>query len=225
MSKLTLFYSIASPPSRFAVVTASHLGLDVDLKSVNLAECEQLRPEFLAINPAGTVPALIDGDLMISDSSAIAIYLVEKYAKDDSLYPKDPVKRAKVNERLFYIAATVFQTGTQIIFPVIFGSYSEVNQDVLKKFDRIFKTVEAFLSETKFVAGDSLTLPDLFLWSLLESSVRLIPSDPERSKKTMEWLERMREHPSNEFMQKGADFHIAVFNSCLERNKKTQNIN
>ncbi|XP_037037906.1 glutathione S-transferase 1-1-like [Bradysia coprophila] len=186
MSKLTLFYNIASPPARFAVVTASHLGLDVDLKSVNLGEGEQFKPEYLAINPAGTVPALLDGDLMISDSSAISIYLVDKYANDDSLYPKDPVKRAKVNEKLFYIAGTVFQTGTLIIFPVIFGSSTEINQDVVKKFDRIFKTIETFLSETKFIAGDSLTLPDLFLWSLLESATRLIPCDPERWKNTMD---------------------------------------
>lgn len=50
---------------------------------------------------------LVDGDLKVFDSSAIAIYLVENYAKDDSLYPKDPVKRVKVNEKLFYVSSTV----------------------------------------------------------------------------------------------------------------------
>lgn len=72
-----------------------------------MAQGEQLKPEYLSLNPAGTVPLLIDGDLRVADSSAIAIYLVETYAKDDSLYPKDPVQRVKVNERLFYVASTV----------------------------------------------------------------------------------------------------------------------
>lgn len=53
------------------------------------------------------MPVLVDGDMNLFDSSAIAIYLVQKYAKDDSLYPKDPEKLAKVNEKLFYVSGTV----------------------------------------------------------------------------------------------------------------------
>lgn len=55
---------------------------------MNLRAGEHLKPEYLSINAAGTVPMLIDGDLKVFDSSAIAIYLVENYAKDDSLCPK-----------------------------------------------------------------------------------------------------------------------------------------
>lgn len=80
------------------------------LRPLNLRVGEHLKPEYLSINAAGTVPMLMDGDLKVFDSSAIAIYLVENYAKDDSLYPKDPVQRVKVNEKLFYVSSTVSST-------------------------------------------------------------------------------------------------------------------
>lgn len=189
---------------------------------VDLLNGEQFSEEYQAINPAGTVPTLVDGDITLFDSSAIAIYLVEKYGKDDSLYPKDPIKRAKVNEKLFYVATTVFSTGTQIFFPAIFGTASEIDQAVIKKFDRIFATIETILTANKYFAGETMTLPDFFLWSLIESGSRLMPLDPEKSKNTIRWLEVMRQHPSNDFMQQGADLHVAILHKCLEKNKTSK---
>jgi glutathione S-transferase len=153
------------------------------------------------------------------DSSAIAIYLVEKYAKDDSLYPKDVQKRAKVNEKIFYCSSSMFPTGFQIFYPVIFGTATEVDPAVLKKFERIIETVESFFANSEYVAGDTMTLADIFLWSLLESGNKVIPLDIEKSKNTIRFLEKMRELPSNEFMQQGVEMHISFYNICLERNK------
>lgn len=200
-----------------------------------------MKPEYLAINPAGTVPTYVEGDFKLFDSSAISIYLVEKYAKDDSLYPKDPAKRAKVNEKLFYCSGTVeskysrnsrkmyfaddifsqvFPTGAQVFYPIIFGTATEINPEVIKKFERISATVETFLENSDYLTGDTLTLADLFLWCLMESGSRVLPpGDIEKCKKTIAWMERMRQHPTNEFQQQGADMHLEFFNKCLERNK------
>ena len=58
---------------------------------------------------------LVDGDVTIFDSQAIAMYLVEKYAKTDVLYPKDDLLlRTKINERLFFIASYMFPRVFQI---------------------------------------------------------------------------------------------------------------
>lgn len=75
---------------------------------INLYREENLTQEFLEINPSGTVPALVDGDVKVWDSHAIGIYLVQKFAKDDKLYPKDFLKRTAVNERLFFEASFLF---------------------------------------------------------------------------------------------------------------------
>ncbi|XP_031105758.1 glutathione S-transferase 2-like [Ipomoea triloba] len=68
-------------------------GLDYEYKAVNLAKGEQFSPEFLKLNPLGYVPALVDGDIVISDSFAILMYLEEKYPQNP-LLPKDPKLKA-----------------------------------------------------------------------------------------------------------------------------------
>lgn len=75
---------------------------------INLYREENLTAEFLTINPTGTIPALVDRDVTVWDSHAIGIYLVQKFAKDDKLYPKDFLKRTLVNERLFFEASFLF---------------------------------------------------------------------------------------------------------------------
>jgi glutathione S-transferase len=74
---------------------------------INLYREENLTSEFLSINPTGTIPALVDvdGNVKVWDSHAIGIYLVQKFAGDDQLYPKDFLKRTAINERLFFEAS------------------------------------------------------------------------------------------------------------------------
>ena len=60
------------------------------------------------MNPQHTVPTLDDDGFTIWDSHAISTYLVSKYAKDDSLYPKDLQKRAVVDQRLHFESGIIF---------------------------------------------------------------------------------------------------------------------
>jgi glutathione S-transferase len=75
----------------------------------------QLTQIHLQINPAQTIPTLQDNDLVICDSHAICCYLIEKYAKNDGLYPKNNLTlRTVINDRLFFDASFLFPRGLNI---------------------------------------------------------------------------------------------------------------
>jgi glutathione S-transferase len=77
---------------------------------VNLLKQEQMTDEFKKINPRHQVPVLVDGDFKVTDSHAIACYLANLHSDKFSLYPKDPKKRALVDQFLYMDATFVFPT-------------------------------------------------------------------------------------------------------------------
>lgn len=77
----------------------SMLGLDYEIVPVNTLAGEQKKPDYLAINPMGKVPALDDDGLVIWDSQAILVYLARKYGSTD-WYPDDAVGMAAVQKWL-----------------------------------------------------------------------------------------------------------------------------
>ena len=99
---ITLYHMDISTPCRAVLMTARTLGLDLHLKVVDLLAGDHLKPEFLRVNPQHVIPTLDDDGFIMMESRAICCYLVNKYGRgqDDPLYPKNPQKRALVDEKL-----------------------------------------------------------------------------------------------------------------------------
>lgn len=99
-------YAAATSNAQRASCMLEELGVPYTLHKVDLAKGGQKTPEFLAINPAGQVPALVDDEtgVSIAQSIAILLYLAEKTGK---LLPKDPKARAKALWWTAYAASDV----------------------------------------------------------------------------------------------------------------------
>lgn len=106
------------------------------------------------------VPTLVDNNFSLWESRAICIYLVEKYAKDDFLYPKDPKKRAIVNQRLYFDMGTLTKRFYNFFYPqIVLREKPDVEK--LKQLEEAVELLDLFLKNSEFVAGEIMTIADI----------------------------------------------------------------
>ncbi|KAL1375951.1 hypothetical protein pipiens_017175 [Culex pipiens pipiens] len=159
---MELFYNIVSPPSRSVLMLAKHLGIESELtmKSVNLRAGEHMTEDYVRMNPQHCVPTLLTEDgVAIWESNAILIYLAERFDNEEQVYSKDLAKRAQINQRLCFDLGTLYKNIRAYYGPLAMGR-SKPSEDLLKQIDQSVGYLEGFLSKTKFVAADSLTIAD-----------------------------------------------------------------
>src|ERR1043165_7469345 len=101
---LKFYYSAAPNPTKVALFL-EEAGMPYDAIPVDPRKGDQHKPEFLAINPNAKVPAIVDGDAVVFDSSAILIYLAEKTGK--FLPAKTDKARGEMLSWMFFVSSGV----------------------------------------------------------------------------------------------------------------------
>ncbi|KAI1283029.1 Glutathione S-transferase 1-1 [Halotydeus destructor] len=158
---VTFYNAVDSPPCVAVALAIRALGVDVTTKIVNLEAGEHKTPEFLKVNPRGTVPALKDGDWSIGESRAIITYLANKYAPTSDLYPSDPARRAAVDMWLHF-DNSVLDAGQRYYFSTLVEQkMPESEPEKEAKFKAALTELDTHLSQSKFVAGNEFTVADI----------------------------------------------------------------
>lgn len=101
---LTLYTTPLSANGRKPLAVARQLGLAPAVRTVDVYRGEGRAPDYLALNPSGQVPTLVDGDLVLWESNAICIYLCEAYG-EHRLWGRSAERRAEVARWLFWEAS------------------------------------------------------------------------------------------------------------------------
>lgn len=163
---MQLHHFSASPNSRRALAAALHVGLEPEIKVVNLAAGDHKKPEYLALNPTGRVPVLVDGELVLWESNAIMQYFAEK-AGNTTVWPNDPAARADVSRWQFWQTAHWSQPiGTLIYEHLLKAMYGAGTPDAAEiaraeqNFHVNAKVLEAQLRGRDWICGKNLTLAD-----------------------------------------------------------------
>ncbi|KAM7359481.1 uncharacterized protein ACRADG_013004 [Cochliomyia hominivorax] len=162
MNIMDFYYLPGSAPCRSIIMLAKALGIELNKKYLNLQAGEHLKPEFVKINPQHTIPTLVDGDFVLWESRAILVYLVEKYAKTDSLFPKCPKKQAIINQRLYFDMGTLYKSFADYYYPQLFAK-APADPEMFKKMEAAFDFLNTFLEGHEYAAGDTLTVADFAL--------------------------------------------------------------
>ncbi|KAF5279673.1 hypothetical protein FQR65_LT15308, partial [Abscondita terminalis] len=187
---LDLYYLPGSAPCRGALLAAKAVGVELNLKVLDLMKGEQLTPEFLKINPQHTIPTLVDNDFCLWESRAIMTYLVSKYGKNDSLYPKDPQTRALIDQRLYFDMGVLYARFSDYYYPVMFAgaSYDPEKLSKLKDGVKIFDTL---LEGHEYAVGNNLTVADLSLVATV-STIDVMGFDLSPYKNVQRWFANVK---------------------------------
>jgi glutathione S-transferase len=189
-------YGFAGTRSQRALWGLKELDADFEFISGNLLQGEHKRPEFLRLNPAGKVPVLVDGDLVIPESAAIVLYLADKYPQK-ALLPVDPALRAEAYRWVMFAVTELEQplwriTRHSFIYPPEKRSPADIE---LARED--FRTMAAILDKhlegREFIVGDTLTVADCVTAYLIDwaGECNLIESFPQ----LRAYLERLYARP------------------------------
>lgn len=164
-------YAFATPNSIKVPIALEELGLAYTLKPVNVRKGEQGGAAFLALNPNGKVPVLVDevaGErVVLTESAAILVHLAETTGR---LLPRDAAGRARVFEQLFFHASALSPAFGNAGF---FKRASPQPQPIAEarfsgEAERVLGLLDARLAGQAFVAGADFTIADIahfgWLW-------------------------------------------------------------
>ena len=174
---MKLYTHPLSSNARRVSLVAHQLGLQLEEELVDLAKGAQRTPEYLALNPMGKVPTLVDGDLQLTESYAIMIYLCEKTGRRE-LYPDELATRTEINRWLFWGANEWSPTIGRLNFenmlkPMLgLGAPDPARvQEAENTFKQLAGVLDAKLQTRPFVAGKQLSLADFAVAASLATAV------------------------------------------------------
>jgi len=157
---MKLYTNLFSPNARKVHAVAKELGIELETQKVDLRAGEQRTPEYLALNPNGKVPTLVDGDTVLWESNAIICYLAGK--GDNELWPKS-AKRYDILRWMFW-ESNHLSNALNRLFAETFFNRDNPNQAVIERATKDFRKcatiLDANLADKRFVTGDTLTLAD-----------------------------------------------------------------
>ena len=192
---LTLYDDVFSPYAR--KVRIALYEKDIPFERVRALHGDCNRTDFLDVNPRAEVPALVDGDFKLYDSTIICEYLEERQP-EPRLFPRDA--RARATCRLIEdLADTQIDAALYAVTIVEFGrgeSHPAMHEAAARDLTRLADELEARLGGGPFFCGE-LSIADIAVAPHLMASTFLgFPVEASRHPKLARWLDRVQERPS-----------------------------
>ncbi|XP_063620631.1 glutathione S-transferase 1-like [Cydia splendana] len=192
-ARLVLYKHDASPPANAVRMVGAILGLQFDYEEPNLIKGEHKSPEFKKINPMSTIPVLKDGNLVVSESHAIILYLLNKYGVEhkETLYPPDPATRAIVDQCLYFDAGVLFSYMRAVTVPTFTSTLDGPTEKHISDIEEGYSVLEAYLSQRAYVAADRLTVADISIGSTVAALLGIHALDANKFPKIKAWFDRL----------------------------------
>eukprot|EP01133_Synstelium_polycarpum_P004951 gene4951-5751_t len=174
MSKSLEFYGCSSPNVVKVQLLLKELNVPFNYHDLNIRKGDQYAPEFLAINPNGKLPALVDNTvegepITVFESGNILLYLATKYNKLIPSIATDPRGHNEVLNWLFWQMANLGPNFGNYYHFVVYATerYEYPTNRYFNELRRLFHVINLRVADRKFIAGDEYTIADIaiFPWA------------------------------------------------------------
>ena len=143
----------------------SFLDVEYEQVAVDMPNAEHKAPEYLKLSPLGQVPTLVDGDIVITDSTAALVYLAKKYNATNWL-PEDPAGAAAVQRWLSAASGELYRSVVQARAGRQFRRDVDFER-VAAEATRLFTWMQSELEQRTWLAADHATIADVAMYSYL----------------------------------------------------------
>ena len=192
-------YAAGTSNGMRARIALEECGLPYKLNFIDLAKGENKTPQFLAMNPNGQIPVIVDHDgpggkpLTLSQSTAILLYCAEKSGK---FLPKDPAARPAMLQALMSASTDVTP-----VFGAYFGAKnkepgSAVTQMFKERVRSLFQVWDGLLARSKYCVGSEITVADLSLYAAYARIKGAAPDIVEGLPNVTRWADEMTARPA-----------------------------
>ncbi|WP_375458026.1 glutathione S-transferase family protein [uncultured Enterovirga sp.] len=168
MAGLKLYYSPGAC-SLAPGIALEETGVEFEPVLTKLADGAQKTPEFLALNPKGRVPVLVDGDFVVTENPAILRYIARSFPAA-ALWPTDPREEARCAEWLAWCSSGLHIAYAHVRRPERYGTSDAARTEVVAKGHEtcrdVWRQVEAKLAASRapWAAGDSFSVADPYVF-------------------------------------------------------------
>ena len=189
-------YGVARTRAFRALWVAEELGIAYEHRPIEIGDAGARTPEFLALNPNGRLPVIVDGDFVLPESLAITLYLAKKHSLGE-LYPQRLEDEARVWQWSFWAIAEV-DRGVNIwslhavrLPPA--ERNSALRDEALKVIAAPFKVLDTAVAEQPYLLGAQFTVADLNVAAVIS---RAADMDLSAWPHLQTWLMRCLDRPA-----------------------------
>ncbi|HJQ85369.1 MAG TPA: glutathione S-transferase family protein [Candidatus Binatia bacterium] len=189
---ITLYDDAFSPYAR--KVRIALYEKDIPFERVRALHGDCNRTDFVHVNPRAEVPALVDGDFSLFDSTVICEYLEDRWP-EPPLYPRDP--RARAASRLVEdLADTQLDAALYAVAIVEMGrreSHPALHAVAARDLERLYDRLESTLAGKDYLVGDYSIADIAVLPHVMAATFLGFPLDPQRHRGLATWLARLQD--------------------------------
>lgn len=195
MAAITLYGTSGSRAIR-SLWAIEETGIEYEHVPTNFAG-DSKQPAYLAINPNGRVPALVDGDLKLFESMAINLYLAKTYG--GALYPDNPADEARAIQWSVWGISEIESHQMDILVQKFMTPDDKRDPKVIAKaekaLERPLKVLDSTLADRQYLLGDVFTIADLNLAAVM-ALLKMVKHDYSAHANVQRWADTCYARPA-----------------------------